>query len=84
MNQIPRAKDPALSFEVFEQAAYDEADMALDLAQYIGTEHHPMTFTATDFNDYPAIIHPVLERHGIKNPFKNINTLQISVFRTRR
>jgi asparagine synthase (glutamine-hydrolysing) len=40
----------------FDQTAYDEADLALALAQFIGTEHHPITFTAADFDDYPAIM----------------------------
>jgi asparagine synthase (glutamine-hydrolysing) len=41
----------------FEHAAYDEASPASELAQYIGCEHHPITFAAADFNDYPAIVY---------------------------
>lgn len=40
----------------FEHAAYDEAALALELARQIGCEHHPITFTAADFDDYPAIV----------------------------
>jgi asparagine synthase (glutamine-hydrolysing) len=40
----------------FDQAAYDEAPLALSLAQTIGTEHHPITFTLADFNDYPQVM----------------------------
>lgn len=40
----------------FEQAEYDEAPLALSLAQTLGTEHHPITFTAADFDDYPQVM----------------------------
>ncbi|MCL4295327.1 MAG: asparagine synthase (glutamine-hydrolyzing) [Anaerolineae bacterium] len=40
----------------FEQAAYDEAALALGLAQFIGTEHQPITFTAADFDNYPTVM----------------------------
>lgn len=40
----------------FDQVAYDEAPLALALAQFIGTEHHPITFTSADFDDYPAVM----------------------------
>jgi asparagine synthase (glutamine-hydrolysing) len=40
----------------FEQVAYDEASLALSLAQFIGTEHHPVTFTAADFEHYPTLM----------------------------
>lgn len=40
----------------FEQTAYDEAPLALTLAHFIGTEHHPITFTAADFDDYSTVM----------------------------
>jgi asparagine synthase (glutamine-hydrolysing) len=40
----------------FEDASYDEAPLALALAQYIGTEHHPITFGPADFDLYPAVM----------------------------
>jgi asparagine synthase (glutamine-hydrolysing) len=40
----------------FEETAYDEASLALALARFIGTEHHPITFTAADFDDYPLVM----------------------------
>jgi asparagine synthase (glutamine-hydrolysing) len=40
----------------FADAAYDEAPLALALAQFIGTEHHPITFTAADFDLYPQVM----------------------------
>jgi asparagine synthase (glutamine-hydrolysing) len=40
----------------FDQTAYDEASLALALAQFIGTDHHPITFTAADFDDYPTVM----------------------------
>jgi asparagine synthase (glutamine-hydrolysing) len=40
----------------FEQTTYDEAALALALAQFMGTEHHPITFTAADFDDYPTVM----------------------------
>jgi len=45
----------------FEQAAYDEASLASSLAQTIGTEHYPITCTAADFADYPAILNHLEE-----------------------
>ncbi|GIK40945.1 MAG: asparagine synthase (glutamine-hydrolyzing) [Chloroflexota bacterium] len=40
----------------FDQTAYDEAALALALAQFIGTEHHPIAFTAADFDDYSTVM----------------------------
>jgi len=40
----------------FEHPAYDEAPLARSLAQFIGTEHHSITFTARDFDDYPIVM----------------------------
>lgn len=40
----------------FDQPAYDEASLALALAQVLGTEHHPITFTGADFDDYPTVM----------------------------
>ncbi|MBI1879760.1 MAG: asparagine synthase (glutamine-hydrolyzing), partial [Chloroflexi bacterium] len=40
----------------FEETTYDEAPLALALAQFIGTEHHPITFAAADFDDYPVVM----------------------------
>lgn len=40
----------------FEETTYDEAPLALALAQFIGTEHHPIIFTAADFDDYPMVM----------------------------
>jgi asparagine synthase (glutamine-hydrolysing) len=40
----------------FEQAEYDEAELAYSLAHFIGTEHHAVTFTAGDFDDYPQVM----------------------------
>ncbi|MBE7553522.1 MAG: asparagine synthase (glutamine-hydrolyzing) [Anaerolineales bacterium] len=45
----------------FEQTAYDEAPLALALAQFIGTEHQPITFTTADFDDYPTVMHHLEE-----------------------
>jgi asparagine synthase (glutamine-hydrolysing) len=40
----------------FDRAAYDETPLACSLARFIGTDHHPLTCTAVDFDDYPQII----------------------------
>ncbi len=48
----------------FEETAYDEAHLAQALAQFIGTEHHPIIFTANDFNDYPAVMCHLEEPQG--------------------
>jgi len=40
----------------FEHPAYDETPRSRDLAQFIGTDHHPFTFTLGDFDDYPEIM----------------------------
>lgn len=40
----------------FEDPAYDETPLARDLAQFIGTGHHPISCTAGDFDDYPQIM----------------------------
>ncbi len=40
----------------FEQKEYDEAPLALGLAQSLGTEHHSITFTAADFDAYPQVM----------------------------
>jgi asparagine synthase (glutamine-hydrolysing) len=40
----------------FEHPAYDEASLARELAQLIGTDHHSFTFTPGDFDDYPEIM----------------------------
>jgi len=40
----------------FEDASYDESPLALALAQFIGTEHHPITFGPADFDLYPAVM----------------------------
>ena len=40
----------------FEQAAYDETPRARDLARLLGTDHHPVPFTAADFDDYPEVM----------------------------
>lgn len=56
---LARGGQPAVLKTVsigFEQAAYDEAALALGLAQFIGTEHQPITFTAADFDDYPTVM----------------------------
>jgi asparagine synthase (glutamine-hydrolysing) len=45
----------------FADTAYDEAPLALDLARFIGTEHHPITFTTADFDLYPQVAHHLEE-----------------------
>lgn len=40
----------------FDQPGYDEAAPARELARFIGAEHHALTFTARDFNDYPTVL----------------------------
>jgi asparagine synthase (glutamine-hydrolysing) len=40
----------------FDQPAYDETAAAQALAQKLGTEHQPITFSAADFDDYPAVM----------------------------
>ncbi len=40
----------------FEEAAYDEAPLALALARFIGTEHYPITFNSADFDLYPTVM----------------------------
>ncbi|NJN99708.1 MAG: hypothetical protein HC875_39210 [Anaerolineales bacterium] len=40
----------------FEDASYDESPLALALAQYIGTEHHPITFGPADFDLYTTVM----------------------------
>lgn len=40
----------------FEAPGYDEAPLAAELAGYIGTEHHPLTFGPADFADYPTVM----------------------------
>ncbi len=40
----------------FDQADYDESPQARALADFIGTEHHPLTFSAADFEAYPAVM----------------------------
>jgi len=40
----------------FEQTGYDESGLALELAGFIGTEHHLVTFTAGDFELYPQVM----------------------------
>ncbi len=45
----------------FEQAEYDEAELAYSLAHFIGTEHHAVTFTTNDFDDYPQVMYHLEE-----------------------
>ncbi|MDX1520833.1 MAG: asparagine synthase (glutamine-hydrolyzing), partial [Anaerolineae bacterium] len=45
----------------FEQPGYDEAPLASELAHFIGTDHHPITLTATDFAEYPTVLHHLEE-----------------------
>ncbi|MCB9105219.1 MAG: asparagine synthase (glutamine-hydrolyzing) [Anaerolineales bacterium] len=40
----------------FEQPEYDESALAHDLARYLRTDHHDTTFSAYDFDDYPAVM----------------------------
>jgi asparagine synthase (glutamine-hydrolysing) len=40
----------------FEQPDYNEAPLARSLAQFIGTEHHPVICTARDFEAYPEVM----------------------------
>ena len=48
----------------FEQPGYDEAPLAQELARFIGTEHHPLTFSSTDFADYPIVMRHLEEPQG--------------------
>lgn len=45
----------------FEHPAYDETPLARSLAQFTGTEHHPVTFTSADFDDYPSVMYHLEE-----------------------
>ena len=45
----------------FEQADYDEAPLADSLARFIGVAHHPITFSMSDFDAYPAVMHHLEE-----------------------
>jgi asparagine synthase (glutamine-hydrolysing) len=40
----------------FETAEYDESSLAESLAQRLGTEHHPVTFSTGDFDIYPRVM----------------------------
>lgn len=40
----------------FEHVDYNEAPLALNLAKSLHTEHHSITFSAADFNDYPQVM----------------------------
>lgn len=40
----------------FDRPAYDETAAAQALAQYLGTEHHSVAFSAADFDDYPVVM----------------------------
>lgn len=40
----------------FEQADYNEAPLAQHLARHLGTDHHPIAFTAADFELYPQVM----------------------------
>lgn len=40
----------------FEQTEYDEAELAQELAQHLGTDHETTTFSARDFGGYPAVM----------------------------
>jgi asparagine synthase (glutamine-hydrolysing) len=45
----------------FETAAYDESSLSESLARCLGTEHHPITFSADDFDIYPQVMHHLEE-----------------------
>jgi asparagine synthase (glutamine-hydrolysing) len=45
----------------FEQAEYDEAELAYRLARFIGAEHHAVTFTGSDFDAYPQVMYHLEE-----------------------
>ncbi len=40
----------------FEQADYDESPLSGKLAHFIGTEHHTLSLTPADFEDYPVVM----------------------------
>jgi asparagine synthase (glutamine-hydrolysing) len=45
----------------FEQPDYDEGALARHLADFIDTEHHPLTFTPEAFAEYPAVMNHLEE-----------------------
>jgi asparagine synthase (glutamine-hydrolysing) len=56
----PSAKLKTVSIG-FEHSAYDETSPAQNLAEFIGTDHHPITFTTADFDDYPQVMYHLEE-----------------------
>jgi asparagine synthase (glutamine-hydrolysing) len=40
----------------FDLPGYDESSQALVLARQLNTDHRPITMTAVDFDDYPAVM----------------------------
>jgi asparagine synthase (glutamine-hydrolysing) len=55
----------------FDQSAYDESVPARALADFIGTEHHPVNFSPQNFDDFPHIM-----RH-LEEPFCSATAVPI-------
>lgn len=55
---------PIHTFSIgFAAASHDEAQLAREMARWLGSQHHEVTFSATDFDRLPEVICSLEEPH---------------------